>query len=111
MQVFLRVDRESGADDLDSDSETKTDVKTTLIPQSDGLARRHFGAMMTKRLKYFKRDCQSWCCQLILPLVLLILGILLYKVGEMTYCFNFVYRIISILSSSTLFTFSILSQQ
>ena len=85
LQVFLRVGHETGAHEADLAAETKSEadeeVKRTLTSRSDGLAMRHFGAMMTKRLKYFKRDCQSWCCQLILPLLLLILGILLYTVS------------------------------
>ena len=88
VQVFLRVGHETGAhgadpvNDSEPASESKTDDSAKLVGQSqDSLMWRHFGAMMTKRSKYFMRDCQSWCCQLVLPLVMLIFGVLMYKVA------------------------------
>ena len=46
------------------------------------MALRHFGAMMIKRYKYFKRDPQSWCCQIVMPILLLVFGIYVYNVGS-----------------------------
>ena len=93
-QVFLRVGHATTGADADPAPESKSET-SKVSPESkfdnsegasskvvtEGLMARHFRAMMKKRVTYFCRDCQSWCCQLILPLVMLIFGVIYYKVG------------------------------
>ena len=89
----MRVGHETGAQEADPvdnrvhDDETKTDPMAKLTgSRARDLFVRHCHAMMVKRAKYCLRDCQSWFCQLVLPLILLVLGVVMYKVSQWGFC-------------------------
>ena len=41
----------------------------------------HGSALFVKRLKYFSRDRKAWCCQILLPVLVLLFGLALLKIA------------------------------
>jgi ATP-binding cassette subfamily A (ABC1) protein 3 len=70
------------------DIRSDDDLKSNLIAmergeENVGVARflQHMRALLTKRLHNIKRDKRVWCCQLLIPFIILLLGMALMKIG------------------------------
>uniref|UniRef100_A0A7S2W446 ABC transporter domain-containing protein n=1 Tax=Mucochytrium quahogii TaxID=96639 RepID=A0A7S2W446_9STRA len=97
--VFLRVaqggaegaiaNRRSQSVDMNARRQSKLDKDSSAV-QVKALAPEeieynpstsvHMRSLLKKRLRYAKRDRKAWCCQLIVPIVFLLLGFILMKI-------------------------------
>jgi len=54
-------------------------LKENKIQGQWALFKTHFSALSTKRYQYFKRDKKGLCCELFLPVIMIIVGIVIAK--------------------------------
>jgi len=88
-EVFLNVakittpekhySKEIFPEDNTKDDLEEFDLKKDKIPSQWGLFKSHFHALSVKRYHYFKRDKKGLCCEILLPVIMIIVGILITK--------------------------------
>lgn len=61
------------------DREDQRSVQSQMDLEKEDLFATHMGALLKKRVAYFKRDKKAWCCTTILPSLFVLVGLLLLK--------------------------------
>jgi len=75
-------DMEEGG--MHAQSLTIEDVRARARQDADNLFCRHFGALITKRACYMRRDLLAFCFQLLIPIIVVIFSLLLLRSGTPT---------------------------